>query len=320
MRNSMNTLIANMAVADLLMTIDIPYVVKWLFVYDKWFGTFAGSALCKFFHSAQSASVACSVFSLVAISFDRSFAILFPLRTIFTRNVVRLCIALTWLGALAFAVPLMIATTVVSKGDDHLCNEWAWGQKLSARVYASTLFTLTYVVPLILIALTYTLTGLRLWSRKLPGHRNLLSNAHKKARATGKRATVMLITVVVVFALFWMPFQVREMILQYESMAVKLPKEILILSPFIGYSNSAINPILYVIFSENFRREFKRILWHRVSTREHSRNSVIRKSSCTRMTRLSRDHSALPLYKRRESANTGRLSGDGDHVLGTEMV
>ena len=39
MRSSTNTLVANMAVADLLMTIDIPYILKLVYVWDHWFGT-----------------------------------------------------------------------------------------------------------------------------------------------------------------------------------------------------------------------------------------------------------------------------------------
>ena len=61
MSSSTNTLIANMAVADLLMTIDIPYILKFFYVGHKWFGTFMGTVLCKFFHSAQ-------VGSLIALS------------------------------------------------------------------------------------------------------------------------------------------------------------------------------------------------------------------------------------------------------------
>jgi len=58
MRSSANTLIANMAFADLLMTIDIPYILKWVYVWDKWFGTFMGTVLCKCFHAAQVGSLA----------------------------------------------------------------------------------------------------------------------------------------------------------------------------------------------------------------------------------------------------------------------
>ena len=79
MRSSTKTLIATMAFADLLMTIDIPYILKWVYVSSSWFGTFMGTVLCKFFHASQVGFFAASVFSLVAISLDRSFAILFPM-------------------------------------------------------------------------------------------------------------------------------------------------------------------------------------------------------------------------------------------------
>ena len=74
MHSSTNRLVANMAVADLLMTIDIPYILKFFYVDHKWFGTFMGTVLCKFFSSAQVGSQIASVFSLVAISLDRTGA------------------------------------------------------------------------------------------------------------------------------------------------------------------------------------------------------------------------------------------------------
>ena len=172
MRSSTNTLIANMAFADLLMTIDIPYILKWVFVWDKWFGTFMGTVLCKFFHAAQVGSLAASVFSLVAISLDRSFAILFPLQKIMTRNVVRFAVAMTWLGALALMVPLMIATKNIELegSEGMICDEF-WAPQ-SPKVYITALIVTAYLIPLMIIALVYCLAGLRLCSRKLPGHQN----------------------------------------------------------------------------------------------------------------------------------------------------
>lgn len=128
MRSSTNMLIANMAFADLLMTIDIPYITKYVFVFNQWFGTFMGTVLCKFFHSAQVGSLAASVFSLVAISLDRSFAILFPMKTIMSQNVLRFTMAVVWLCALALTVPLALASTVryVEGRDKFICTE-AWG-------------------------------------------------------------------------------------------------------------------------------------------------------------------------------------------------
>lgn len=306
MRNSTNTLIANMAIADLLMTIDIPYMLKWFYVWDRWFGTFMGDILCSFLHSAQAGSLAASTFSLVAISLDRSFAILFPMKTIMTRNVVRFTIAMIWLCTLAITIPAMIASKNIQKNGIYICKDsHGWEKEnLSEITYITVLLLFGYAVPLVVIGVSYCLAGLRLWSRKLPGHRNLVSN--KKAQSTSRRATAMLITVVIVFALSWLPWQVLEVIKNYNKKLAKvIPAEILMVTPWLGYANSAINPILYVIFSENYRQEFYRILCRGPSRKDRYRKTIISRST-TRTTRTSRTSSlvaSIPMQKLTDEAN-----------------
>ena len=274
MRSSTNTLIANMAVADLLMAIDIPYILKFFYVDYKWFGTFMGTFLCKFFSSAQVGSIIASVLSLVAISLDRSVAILFPMKTVMTKNVVRFAIAVVWLGALAFSLPVMAASrTVQLQGEDFLSCAEVWAP-MSASTYSLVLIIGGYIIPLIIIAVVYGLAAIRLWSRQLPGHKNLVSN--KKAQSSSRRATAMLITVAIVFALSWLPFQALEVLQQYNRpLYDSLPIEFLFTTPWFGYANSAINPILYVIFSENYRKEFYRILCRGPSRKDRNRKAVI---------------------------------------------
>lgn len=308
MRSSTNTLIANMAIADLLMTIDIPYILKFFYVHDKWFGTFMGTVLCKFFHSAQVGSLTASVFSLVAISLDRSFAILFPMKTVMTKNVVRFAIAVVWLGALAFSLPVMVASkTKQFNGTDFLSCAEVWAP-MSASTYSLVLIIGGYFIPLIIIAVVYSLAGIRLWSRQLPGHKNLVSN--KKAQSSSRRATAMLITVVIVFALSWLPFQTLEMLRGFNKpLFYSLPIELRYTTPWFGYANSAINPILYVIFSENYRQEFYRILCRGPTRKDRYRRTIISRSTTTRSTRLSRASSlavSIPLQKLREEANYRR--------------
>ena len=274
MRSSTNTLIANMAVADLLMTIDIPYILKYFYVDLKWFGTFMGTVLCKFFGSALVGSIIASVFSLVAISLDRSFAILFPMKTVMTKNVVRFAIAIVWLAALAFSLPLMVASKIVHlEGTDFRgCREmWV---TMSASTYSLVLIIGGYIIPLIIIAVVYGLAGIHLWSRQLPGHKNLVSN--KKAQSSNRRATAMLITVVIVFALSWLPFQALVILRNFNTpMYWSLPIELRLVTPWLAFANSAINPILYVIFSENYRNEFYRILCRGPSRKDRIRKAVI---------------------------------------------
>lgn len=312
MKSSTNTLIANMAVADLLMTIDIPYILKWVYVWNGWFGTFMGTALCKFFHSAQVGSLAASVFSLVAISLDRSFGILFPMRTIMTRNVVRFAIAAIWLGALALSIPIMLVVkNTKDEGTGNMICDENW-QPISHKTYAWFLFTTSYIIPILIIAVVYFLAGMRLWSRKLPGHRTLMS--HKKAQASSRRATVMLITVVIVFALSWFPFQALEIIRYIDPKILTnftVPMAVWFVIPWFGYCNSAVNPIIYVIFSENYRHEFYRILCRGPSRKERYRKTIVYSRSATRTTRLSRASSlavSIPLQKLREEADHRRSS------------
>ncbi|XP_020622562.1 neuropeptide FF receptor 2-like [Orbicella faveolata] len=198
-----------------------------------------GTVLCKFLHSLQIGSLAASVFSLVVISLDRSFAILFPMKKIMTRNVVRFTIAMTWLDALALMLPVMIATKNKQweGGDGMICDEF-W-KPMSTKVYVTVVFVTSYIVPLIIIALVYCLAGLRLYRRKLSGHQN--QTAHNKIQVSSRRATAMLITVTVILALSWLPLQALE--------RIKVYKPSISHFPWFGYCNSAINLVLYGIYS-----------------------------------------------------------------------
>ena len=274
MRNPTNTLIANMAVADLLMAIAISYVLKFFYVGHKWFGTFMGTVLCKVFSSAQMVSLIASIFSLVAISLDRSFAILFPMKKVMTKNVVRFAIAMVWLGALAFSLPVTVASkTAQFEGTDYLSCAEFWAP-MSAKIYSLVFFIGGLIVPLIIIAAVYSLAVIRLCSRQPPGRKNKISN--KKAQSSSRRAAAMLITVVIVFALSWLPFQAIEMLRGYNwPMCYSLPIELRFIAPWLAYANSAINPIFYVIFSENYRKEFYRILCRGPSRKDCNRKAVI---------------------------------------------
>lgn len=260
MRNSTNILIANMAVADILMACIVPYVLKWLFVQRRWFGTIMGTILCKFFHSTQALSVACSVISLVFISLDRCLVILFPMRHIVTSKVLKASLVAAWIYSLVVAVPLMVVANVhVETKGNYVCSESGWPSQKAKQSYLLAFVIGTYVIPLVVITISYVLIAVKLCKRELPGVTT--PECQKKAHETTKKAITMLVTVVVVFALCWLPLQAREIMIIFIPETKKLfSLELMVFLTWIGISNSAINPCLYVIFSENFRREFGRIL------------------------------------------------------------
>ncbi|EDO39968.1 predicted protein, partial [Nematostella vectensis] len=262
MRNVTNILIANMSAADLLMTILVfPYLIKFYYIGSKWFGGIAGSVTCTVVHSSQMVSIFGSVYTLLVISVDRCLAVMQPMKKYFTKTVTKWSIVLVWLVSVIFSIPLMIALKVINDDTGYHCVE-DWG-KMDQSLYIIMFLLLTYIVPLGLIGSVYTVTGRKLWGcGTAKSQENPLNRSnHESVRASRRKATKMLVTVVVLFALCWFPLQVRELIhVTWPDTLRRIPIKLDMLLPWFGFFNSCTNPIIYVIFSDRFRREFKRVL------------------------------------------------------------
>lgn len=272
MRTITNYLIINMALADLLTTVfNILPTLYWIFRgLDVWaVGGWIGETLCKLLNFAQSVSITVSVFTLCAIAFDRFFAIFRPLKRVITFRVAKGIIGASWMSSIVVAGPqLYVLTTAGEKGRAQCVEHWGapFDEATAPRDYTIALFVLLYALPLAVIAFLYTVIMLKLWRRRAPGQ-ELTLNQENKDR-TNRKVLKMLVTVVIVFALSWLPLYVRMFVMFAESdrYVCGLPYEMDFLTLYLGHANSAINPYIYVIFNENYRRGFKSVL----STRERS--------------------------------------------------
>lgn len=288
MRTITNYLIINMALADLLTTVfNMLPTLYWIFRgLDVWaVGGWIGEALCKLLNFAQSVSITVSVFTLCAIAFDRFFAIFRPLKRVITFRVAKGIIAASWLSALIVSGPQLYVLTISGEKGFAQCVE-NWGspfdEATAPRDYTIALFVLLYALPLVVIAFLYTVIMLKLWRRRAPGQ-ELTSNQENKDK-TNRKVLKMLVTVVIVFALSWLPLYVRMFVMFAESdrYVCGLPYDMDFLTLYLGHANSAVNPYIYVIFNENYRRGFRTVL----STR--NRRSKNLSQSTTRRTRSSR--------------------------------
>ncbi|XDV54690.1 hypothetical protein PO909_022922 [Leuciscus waleckii] len=75
-----------------------------------------------------------------------------------------------------------------------------------------------------------------------------------------KRFTFVLAVVIGVFVVCWFPFFFTY-ILQAICQACKLPEALFKFFFWMGYCNSALNPLIYTIFNRDFRKAFKKILF-----------------------------------------------------------
>ena len=263
MKTVTNLLIANMSVADLLMTcFAMPYSVLYLYVQSRWFGGTLGSLTCKTVQFFVAMSIAASILTLAVVSLDRFFAIIYPLKrsTLIPRMLVTN--ALIWSLACLFVASHFYSYRVTRFADGyyHCYVDWRpLANMKSLKVYYTLLFVFLYLIPLMFIAFFYTIICRKLWLRKIPGNPSI--NNRRNANIYKRRTVKMLIIIVVIFALCWAPVHVMHYLTHYQYATYKkLPPSVVLTAFFVSHANSSINPLLYIILNRNFRLAFVDIM------------------------------------------------------------
>nr|CAH0098444.1 unnamed protein product [Daphnia galeata] len=127
-------------------------------------------------------------------------------------------------------------------------NEYMNGQ----AAFTLYTFTLAFAIPLILILVFYILVIRKL---KTVGP----TNKSKEKRRSHRKVTRLVLTVVTVYVLCWLPYWISQVSLIFTPpKASQSPYivAIFLLAGCLGYSNSAVNPILYAFLSDNFKKSF----------------------------------------------------------------
>lgn len=260
MRSVTNLFIGNLAASDLLITfLGMPNMITQLYLGQKWI---FGEAICKIVVFFQSVSVASSILTLLAISFDRFWAIIFPFKRRPSFFAARLMLGVTWVISLAVMAPFLYAQRVVVVADGYeMCIEdWApaFNPQTAAKDYTLILFVTLYAFPLLTMLFMYSFIVSKLWKRQIPGFRS--SGDEIRTRTLRKKVVKMLITVITLFCVCWLPLHVYLFIAFFAYDKIPCFDSSLsfyFTSLFLGHANSAINPYLYALFHRKYREGFK---------------------------------------------------------------
>lgn len=265
MRTTVNYYIVNMAVADLMITLYMPRMITMALAGFEWIvGGTAGLVFCKLSILLNQTPMIVSVFTVVAISFDRFNAVVFPLRTFVSTRICKVIILCTWLLALAFRIPTVYAVQTMTGKDGKLyCNlllDVTFGEGVQRFYYHFNMIVI-FTVPLLTIMILYTTIIVTLKRRKAPGltpENSSNSSEGFRRREVVKKKVLRLVSIVVIaFVLCWFLYYVRLSMYAYgRDLSCNWLHVRLVLAHF----NSALNPCLYAIFSENYRRGFRKIL------------------------------------------------------------
>lgn len=275
MKSPTNLLLVNMAAADVLFAVFMfPLAVIRYHVRALWIGGALGEFTCHAIFFMSHLPIAGSTTTLTFIAFERFFAIMYPYKIIRIFHKVWAITISIWLSSAILMSPVGIsAVTTERNGQIHCDRDWSvFGNPQKVKlIFYDTTFVAMYAVPLIVMAVLYTVICRKLWKHNAPG----CGSSHVQHGTLHKRQLVrMLITVVIVFALCWLPTHAQHLILSYfPAVHARFPLVVMVSMNLIGHTNPAINPFILVGLNIRFRREFFKLFTsNRTAPQEQSQN------------------------------------------------
>lgn len=257
-----NFFIISMAIADILDSlIAVPKMVTSFYINDLWFGGVIGNITCKLLHFLPPLSLAASVSTLAAISVERYLAIVHVLREPLSKKKVSFAVLFLWiLSSLTVSTSLIKYKTKRIDGK-YLCYG-IWSEDLQTnlsilRYEVVAKFALFYVIPFCLMIVLYTSIICVLRRRQAFGE----NMSQKRIQAQNITVVKMLVTVVVLFAIVWLPTHIIYLMTAFDYKTLQcMATPVLLSLVVLAHANGALNPCIYLIFNENYRKGLKQLL------------------------------------------------------------
>ncbi|XP_039981519.1 B2 bradykinin receptor [Xiphias gladius] len=247
--------LGNLAAADMIMMSCLPF---WAVNIAQGFQWDFGEVLCKLVNVAISMNYICSVLFLMLVSVDRYLALVKPMNPSRLRRAAwakRICVGIWSLGFF-FSLPILLYRTVsyIENPGVHACilayphPAWQLHHNITGNVLGFLIPVLVsaYCTRHIVVALNDR------GARRFPGVR------------AERKATYLVLTVLAVFLFCWTPHQVMRFLDTLDYFQVTpgcfwghVLDIGIQLSTYLAYSNSAVNPFLFVIVGKHFRRKAK---------------------------------------------------------------
>lgn len=251
--------IVNLAVADIMITLlNTPFTLV-RFVSSTWV---FGKLMCHVSRFVQYCSVHVSVLTLTAIALDRHQVIMHPLKPRMSTVKGIICIIFIWFMASGFSLPHAVCQKLerfyIGNSVRMVClPSFPYPADLFWKYLDLATFVLLYVLPLIVISITYTMVAKKLWLRNAIG--DITMEQYYAHRRKKKMTLKMLMLVVVVFAVCWFPLNCYLVLMS--SKLISSNNAMYFAFHWFAMSSTCYNPFIYCWLNESFRSELKALLW-----------------------------------------------------------
>ncbi|XP_072282033.1 fMet-Leu-Phe receptor-like [Pyxicephalus adspersus] len=234
----------NLAIADIICNLALPFrIVQWAMFWE----TYLDRDLCKFGMTVMFINMFSSVYFLTVISVDRCVSIMWPFwsRIYRTRRMASIVAACTWLLCLLSSVPHVVQHYTSGGNSDCFPKYDAWIRSDRDNQTIDKMFIIQNVCmfsfPFVLITISYIL---------------IIYKAKSLKRPKGSQGRLkVIIAIVLCFFICWFPYNTWPFV----SDNIKYWKVNMIISEIcvcLAYFNSCINPLVYVLFSQDFKKGF----------------------------------------------------------------
>ncbi|XP_023986843.1 B2 bradykinin receptor isoform X4 [Physeter macrocephalus] len=247
--------LGNLAAADLLLACGLPF---WAITIANNFDWLFGEVLCRVVNTVLYMNLYSSICFLMLVSIDRYLALVKTMSTGRMRRVrwARLYSLVIWGCTLFLSLPMLAFRTTREYG--------AEGHNVTACVIVypsrswevftnSLLNSVGFLLPLSTIAFcTVQIT------------RVLRNNEMQKFKEvqTERKATVLVLAVLLLFVVCWLPFQISTFLDTLQRLDVLSSCWVDVftqIASYVAYSNSCLNPLVYVIVGKSFRKKSREV-------------------------------------------------------------
>lgn len=251
--------LGNLAVADLILACGLPF---WAITIANNFDWLFGEVLCRVVNTMIYMNLYSSICFLMLVSIDRYLALVKTMSMGRMRGVrwAKLYSLVIWGCTLLLSSPMLVFRTMMEYKDE--------GHNVTACVisYPSRTWEVFTNVLLNLVGFLLPLSIITFCTVQIM--QVLRNNEMQKFKEiqTERKATVLVLAVLLLFVVCWLPFQISTFLDTLLRLGVlsgcwdeHIIDVITQISSYVAYSNSCLNPLVYVIVGKRFRKKSREV-------------------------------------------------------------